>query len=184
MGEMHIWADRVKVNRDFYYQRRDQDYDEPRYLDNGYLDHALYPSSCDFDFGIKLEIPDFHGLVNTDEFLDWLSWGEKVFEYKYIPYYKKAKLVVTKMTGYALVWWDSLHNGRLLHGKRRIKLWDKMKKKLQEEFISAGYERELCNDPKFLIVIKSFKPSPNCKYNIIYQIIIRVIIAMAHLNVY
>lgn len=67
-----------------------------------------------------MEIPEFHGLMNVDKFLDWLCWVEKIFEYRYIPDHKRVKLVATRMTRYALVWCDSLQNDQIQHWKAKL----------------------------------------------------------------
>jgi len=41
----------------------------------------------------KVEIPEFEGKLDPDEFLEWLHTVERVFEYKKIPDDKKVKLV-------------------------------------------------------------------------------------------
>jgi len=47
--------------------------------------------------GFKVEIPEFEGQLNPDEFLDWMSTVESVFEYKDIPNDKKLKLMALKL---------------------------------------------------------------------------------------
>ena len=57
-------------------------------------------TSMDF----KVEILEFEGQLNPDEFLDWMSTVERVFEYKDIPDDKKVKLVALKLRRYASIW--------------------------------------------------------------------------------
>jgi hypothetical protein len=40
---------------------------------------------------IRVEIPDFEGKLQPDEFVDWLQTVERVFEYKEIPEEKEGK---------------------------------------------------------------------------------------------
>ena len=49
----------------------------------------------------KVEIPEFEGKLDPDEFLDWLHTVEHVFEYKDIPKDKKVKLVALRLRKYA-----------------------------------------------------------------------------------
>ena len=39
----------------------------------------------------KVEIQEFEGQLNPNDFLDWLNTVERVFEYKGIPDNKKGK---------------------------------------------------------------------------------------------
>jgi len=50
-------------------------------------------SSNDF----RVDIPEFEGKLDPEEFLDWLSTVERVFEYKDVPEDKKVKLVALKL---------------------------------------------------------------------------------------
>ena len=56
----------------------------------------------------KVEIPEFEGQLNPDDFLEWLSTVERVFEYKDIPDDKKVKLVALKLRKYASIWWNNV----------------------------------------------------------------------------
>jgi len=49
----------------------------------------LSTNSNDF----RVEIPEFEGKLDPNEFVEWLSTIEQIFEYKEIPRDKKAKLV-------------------------------------------------------------------------------------------
>jgi len=53
---------------------------------------------------LKVKIPKFEGQLNPDDFLDWLSTVEQVFEYKDILDNKKVKLVALKCCRYASIW--------------------------------------------------------------------------------
>nr|GEZ84053.1 reverse transcriptase domain-containing protein [Tanacetum cinerariifolium] len=43
--------------------------------------------------GLKIEIPEFTGKIHSDDFIDWLSTVERVFDVRDIPNKLKAKLV-------------------------------------------------------------------------------------------
>jgi len=47
------------------------------------------PPSNSNDF--RIELPEFEGKLNPDEFLDWLHTAERIFEYKDILEDKKLK---------------------------------------------------------------------------------------------
>jgi len=52
----------------------------------------------------KVEIPEFEGKLDPDEFLEWLHTVERVFDYKDIPDDKKVKLVALRLQRYASLW--------------------------------------------------------------------------------
>jgi len=45
----------------------------------------------------RVDTPEFEGKLDPEEFLDWLSTVERVFEYKDVPEDKKVKLVALKL---------------------------------------------------------------------------------------
>ena len=45
------------------------------------------------NFGMKLEIPEFVGKAHPDDFIDWLSTVERIFDLRDIPEKVKVKLV-------------------------------------------------------------------------------------------
>jgi len=49
----------------------------------------------------KVEIPEFEGKLDPEEFLDWLHTVEHVFEYKDVQEDKKVKLVALRLRKYA-----------------------------------------------------------------------------------
>ena len=65
------------------------------------------PTSNLGDF--KVEIPEFEGKLDPDEFIEWLQTVERVFEFKEIPEDKKVKLVALRLRKYASLWWTNLN---------------------------------------------------------------------------
>uniref|UniRef100_A0A2N9HYM8 Reverse transcriptase domain-containing protein n=1 Tax=Fagus sylvatica TaxID=28930 RepID=A0A2N9HYM8_FAGSY len=53
-----------------------------------------------------LEFPEFHGSLGPEEFVEWLSTVERVFEYYEVLEAKKTKLVGIKVHGKASAWWE------------------------------------------------------------------------------
>ncbi|KAD2806196.1 hypothetical protein E3N88_39573 [Mikania micrantha] len=92
--------------------------------------------------GIKIEIPYFDGRAQPDEFLDWLSMVERVFDLKDIPDAYKVKLVAIKLRKSASLWWEHVKRKRLQEGKSKIRTWDKMKKLLREKFLPVNYRQD------------------------------------------
>ncbi|GKF71280.1 hypothetical protein Tco_0207394, partial [Tanacetum coccineum] len=84
------------VNR--LYQPRRNDHVVDR--DDRYRDDPIR------SLGLKIEIPEFTGKVHPDDFIDWLSTVERVFDVRDIPDKLKVKLVAIKLQQHALLWWD------------------------------------------------------------------------------
>ena len=51
--------------------------------------------------GFKVEIPEFAGKLDPEEFVDWMHTVERVFEYKDVQEDKKVKLVALRLRKYA-----------------------------------------------------------------------------------
>lgn len=86
-----------------------------------------------------MDLPEFHGRLNPEEFLEWLSAIEKFFDYKETPASQRVKLVATRLRGYASTWWDQVQEVRLRKGKPKISSWEKMKTRLKEKFIPPDF---------------------------------------------
>jgi len=48
-----------------------------------------------------VEVPEFEGKLDSEEFFDWLHTVERVFDNKDIPNDKKVKLVALRLWKYA-----------------------------------------------------------------------------------
>ena len=68
----------------------------------------------------KVELPEFHGRLHPEEFLEWLSSIEKYFDYKETPAEQRVKIVALRLRGYASVRWDKAQEMRLRKGKSKI----------------------------------------------------------------
>nr|GEX57891.1 hypothetical protein [Tanacetum cinerariifolium] len=55
---------------------------------------------------LKIEIPEFIGKVHPNDFIDWLSTVERVFDVRDIPDKLKVKLVAIKLRQHASLWCD------------------------------------------------------------------------------
>ena len=70
---------------------------------------------------IKVDIPEYDGRLDADEFVEWLRTVERVFDYKQTPDNKKVKIVALKLTKYASTWWASICAKRARQGKDKIR---------------------------------------------------------------
>jgi hypothetical protein len=88
---------------------------------------------------VKIDVPEFSGGLDPNDFMDWLNHVECVFEYHKIPDHKKVKIVGIKLKGRASAWWEQIQTQQVKFGKKKIQDWSKMKKKLQEQFLPFNY---------------------------------------------
>ena len=79
----------------------------------------------------KVDIQEFEGKLDPDDFIEWLQTVERIFDYKEIPEDKKVKIVALKLRKYALLWSTNLLTKRVRQEKGKIQTWDKMKAKLK-----------------------------------------------------
>nr|GEV47197.1 hypothetical protein [Tanacetum cinerariifolium] len=91
---------------------------------------------------VCIEILDFVGAAQPDEFIYWLSTVERVFDLRDIPDHLKVKVVAIKLRKYASLWWDHVKHKRRQQGKARIETWDKMKKLLRAKFLPINYSQD------------------------------------------
>jgi len=94
------------------------------------------------DNDIKVDIPDFEGKLQPDEFVDWLQTVERVFEYKEILEEKKVKIIAVKLKKHASIWWENLKTKRAREGKSKIKTWEKMRRELSKKFLPSHYYQD------------------------------------------
>lgn len=92
--------------------------------------------------GVKVEIPEFSGKAQPDDFIDWLSTVERVFDLREIPDNLKVKLVAIKLKQHASLWWDHVKKQRRLDGKSKIESWEKMKKLLRHKFLPPNHRQQ------------------------------------------
>jgi len=88
---------------------------------------------------IKVDIPDFEGNLQPDEFVDWLQTVERIFEHNEMSEKQKVKIVAAKMKKHASIWWENLKRRRKCEGKNKIKTWDKMRWKLTRKYLPPNY---------------------------------------------
>jgi len=78
----------------------------------------MRPSFNSNDF--KVEILEFEGKLDADEFLEWSQIIERVFEYKDVPDERKVKLPALRLRKYASLWWTNLIAKRSRERKSKI----------------------------------------------------------------
>lgn len=96
-----------------------------------------------WESAFKIDLPDFHGNLAADEFLDWIAAVDEILDYKDVPSDRRVALVCTRLRGRAAAWWQQLKLTRTRQGKERIHRWDKFIKHLRAEFLPFNYSRIL-----------------------------------------
>ena len=105
----------------------------------------------------RVEISQFDGKLDPNEFVEWLSTVERVFEYKEIPKDKKVKLVIPRLRKHASLWWTKLCAKRVRSQKEKIRTWEKMKAKLKSHFLPSSYNQLLHNLIQGIMSVKEYK---------------------------
>ncbi|KAK0597158.1 hypothetical protein LWI29_022317 [Acer saccharum] len=94
------------------------------------------------NFDVKVDIPEFEGKMQPEEFIDWLNTVERVFDYKDVPEDRKVKLVAIKLKKHASIWWEHLKKQRTREGKGRIETWEKMRTQLKRKYMPENYRQD------------------------------------------
>jgi hypothetical protein len=93
-------------------------------------------------YDVKVDIPEFEGRMQPDEFIDWLNTIERIFEYKDVLEHHKVKLVAIKLRKHASLWWEHVKKQRERERKSRIVTWEKMKKALKRKYLPDHYRQD------------------------------------------
>nr|GEU82635.1 RNA-directed DNA polymerase [Tanacetum cinerariifolium] len=93
------------------YQPRRNDHVVDR--DDRYRDDPIH------SLGLKIKIHEFIGKVYPDDFIDWLSMVEWVFDVRDIPDKLKVKLLAIKLRQHASLWWDHVNKWQRIEGKSK-----------------------------------------------------------------
>jgi len=67
-----------------------------------------------------VEVPEFEGKLDVDEFLEWLHTFERVFDYKEIPEDKKVKIFTLTLRKYSCLWSTNLCAKRVRKRKDKV----------------------------------------------------------------
>ncbi|GKF62029.1 hypothetical protein Tco_0182083 [Tanacetum coccineum] len=104
-SESNVWDDGPEHVNPFGGRKpwyRDRCY-HPRRNDRAVDRNDRYRDDLIHNMGLKIEIPEFTVKVHPDDFIDWLSTVERVFDVRDIPDKLKVKLVAIKLRQHALL---------------------------------------------------------------------------------
>ncbi|KAF6136559.1 hypothetical protein GIB67_016015 [Kingdonia uniflora] len=91
---------------------------------------------------VKINVQEFDGKIDADGFIDWLNRVDRVLAFKICGDSCAITLMETKLTGYALNWWEGVQQLRVASGGDYITDWGTMRQKLMACFRSGNYEEE------------------------------------------
>ncbi|CAA7062471.1 unnamed protein product [Microthlaspi erraticum] len=98
-----------------------------------------------WESAFKVDIPEFSGSLNPEDFVDWLNMVEEILDFKKVPHDMRVPLVATRFKNRASAWWTQLKESRRRSGKPKIESWERLKKHMRRNFLPYNYERTLYN---------------------------------------
>ena len=93
-----------------------------------------------WEVGMRTEVPEFHGSLQPEEFLDWICTTEEVLDFKGVPENMRVPLVPTRLRGRAAAWWQHFKLSRTRLGKSKFATWEKMKKHVCSTFLPYNFQ--------------------------------------------
>ncbi|XP_038691133.1 uncharacterized protein LOC119989586 [Tripterygium wilfordii] len=108
-----------------------------------------YDHYTDVSRRVKLEVSDFSGNMEPNEFKDWLTALEEYLQWYSVPDWSKVQLVKAKLKGAAKVWWLNVEEQQYRLQQPEITDWEIMKARLSKKYLPKNYRalkfRELLN---------------------------------------
>jgi hypothetical protein len=89
--------------------------------------------------GFKLKIPEFSGVLQPSEFWYWMLAVEEFFEVNGVGDPQRVPLVALTFRGVVASWWQHLKQQRRWQGKRKIRSWAQLLKKMIDAFVLQDY---------------------------------------------
>jgi len=93
--------------------------------------------------GLRVDIPEFSGSLNSDEFLNWCNTVEEIFELKEVPPDKQVPLVTIRFKERAAAWWQNFKMRRCYDYIPPINRWDDLKREMTREFLPLNYRQTM-----------------------------------------
>ncbi|GJW10481.1 hypothetical protein Tco_1576308 [Tanacetum coccineum] len=102
--------------------------------------------AANFDYRQRAkDVLTFHGSMNVEDFLDWMSELDTFFKFYEIPMDNRVDLVVYKLKGGAQSWWKNLQTVRERQGKLPIVSCERMERELRRRFLPPNHDQILFN---------------------------------------
>ena len=115
-GQLATWTEEVRRNRRYHPRNDDEpaedaetdsqsNFDNPIGQPRGGVQRQV-PSpprgEPKWESNFKIELPEFYGSLNHEEFMDWLNQVERIFDFHEVLDSKKVKFISIKLKGRAL----------------------------------------------------------------------------------
>ncbi|KAK0602580.1 hypothetical protein LWI29_034915 [Acer saccharum] len=104
-----------------------------------YRNHGHGPQ----EYRLKIDIPNFHGQLHIEDFLDWVQTVDHFFEYMEVPEEKQVTLVAYKLKSDTSAWAEQLQHIRRHDGKGRMRTRQRIKQLLRARYLPSDYEQIL-----------------------------------------
>ncbi|KAL5787693.1 hypothetical protein ACOSP7_004642 [Xanthoceras sorbifolium] len=91
-------------------------------------------------YKVKADIPNFNGMFKIEELLDWLCEVESFFQFMDVPDDAQLKMVVYKLKGGALAWWENLCEERTNAWKPPIMTWKRIRFLIHQKFLPRDFK--------------------------------------------
>lgn len=98
-----------------------------------------YDLAGDITKKVRVDIPDFDGIIDPKVFSDWLAILEHYFDWYDMTDERKAKFAVMKLVGQAQIWWTGVEHDFRLAGQLDL-MWEEMKLRLKRKYLPLHYE--------------------------------------------
>jgi hypothetical protein len=89
--------------------------------------------------GFKLDFPEFPGMLQPSEFWYWTLAVEEFFKVNGVGDPQRVPLVALTFRGVVASWWRHLKQQRMRQGKRKIRSWAQLLKKMLDYFVFKYY---------------------------------------------
>nr|GFA13834.1 reverse transcriptase domain-containing protein [Tanacetum cinerariifolium] len=122
---------------------------------------------------MKIEIPEFMGKARPDDFIDWLSTVERIFDLRDILEKLKVKLVAIKLRKSTSLWWEHVKNQRAGDGKSKdfIAESDQLRMRcavVEEEehvIVRLGHLARECPNKQIVTILDDVPPVYDTEYD-------------------
>ncbi|PWA51772.1 hypothetical protein CTI12_AA461010 [Artemisia annua] len=91
------------------------------------------------------DIPSFHGSMNVEDFVDWMSELHNFFKFYEIPMDQRVIFVAYKLKVGAQSWWKNMQITRERQGKLPITSRERMERELRRRFLPPNHDQILFN---------------------------------------
>ncbi|PKI58870.1 hypothetical protein CRG98_020769 [Punica granatum] len=73
-----------------------------------------------WESGMRTEIPEYHGSLKPEEFLDWLATIEEILKFKGVPEDKRVPLVAIRLRDRTTTWWQQESKDPIFDGEEVV----------------------------------------------------------------